>query len=311
MGFSSSSLSTSSPDSSLDEESYVILQHRRKQPSSTLECVIPETPELIPINQKNGENTPDEPSTYFYQNSSLSAKVLSNTSMKSTESSFSKNANESISPLYQSFGSDISSAEQPLRASQVIKNRLSNGPSCSTSTPIIRANSRNSQLVTKRGQKKKTYSSNSHNISLSDCQVFVQPMKLTPEQYQAARLSLGDNNTSKSSSFTIYSAKESPQSDLSKISVATNLESGIQETKKTPRISSRSGSTDGLVRDCVVSLEKLRLSPLIGQEGRKRSCTFSVSGNSSCASGSSDDLSMPSTPPRKQASHMSFVVRNN
>ncbi|XP_031549356.1 uncharacterized protein LOC116286902 [Actinia tenebrosa] len=306
-----SSLSTSSPeDLSVDEESYVIL---RKHSSNALESFIPETPELITVNQENGTNTPSEEcSSYFYQNFNLSGKSLPNSSMKLSKSSILKNES-SVSPLYSSFWSDtcLSSAKKPLQASQVTNNSFSSDPSCLTSTPIIRANSQNSQLVTLRGQNKQRYSSNpNRDFSLSDCQVFVQPMKITPDQYQAARLSLEHHdNTSTSSYFTVYSTKGSPESDLSKISDAPNFECEIQETKKNPRISSSSGRTDVMVRDCVVSLEKLKLSPLIGQEGRKQSSgTFSVNScNSSYASASSDDLSIPSTPPRKQASHMSFV----
>jgi hypothetical protein len=204
--------------------------------------------------------------------------------------------------------------------SQEINGRLSGDSSCSTSTPVIRANSRNSQLITLRKRRTHKDPLTLQNISVSDCQVFVEPIKLTPEQYEAARLSINDSNSSRGNSFlTLQSVKESIESDLlpwqslSHDGSNTSTQNQEKSKSKVSRISSNGGSTAGLIRDCVVSLEKLRLSPLILQEGRKRLSTSSISGVSSCvfndsSDGDYKDVSMPSTP-RKQASHMSFVVR--
>ncbi|XP_048584951.1 uncharacterized protein LOC5502014 isoform X2 [Nematostella vectensis] len=101
-----------------------------------------------------------------------------------------------------SFIKDRKSLESPLIFPQVKLGDISTSPKAvpnETSTPIIRANSRNCQFVTSRGRRKNTTRKPPKNSdSWSECQVLLQPVKITPSQFEAARRLSQKSSTSSS-----------------------------------------------------------------------------------------------------------------
>lgn len=276
-----------------------------------------------------------------------------------------------------------------LRLSQ-LKNETSRP--YSTSTPVVRANSVNSQFVTVRGRRAGISQRKTQNTSFSDCQVFIEHLKLTPEQYEAARLSLSDVDTSqealatrnssllnipKLSSSLLDVSEETNDKNIplpneafnettdsveqNQNSFATNelstkglksvegtetnvstteilleslsisekneplskelfsknldIENGDEEKQSSTCDNSANSNYGELLTECVVSLEKLRLSPfkVNGRLDKKRLCVRVSSesnlSNQSLSSIGEEDVGLPKTPPRNQTSHISFAVR--
>lgn len=196
----------------------------------------------------------------------------------------------------------------------------------STSTPVIRANSRNSHFVTVRGGHAKNQLRQNQMLSLSDCQVFIEHLKLTPEQYNSVKSSLNEGEVSvgdlesNHNSISLNDNHVSIEDDGKNDSLLNNVFTESIDRVKTDKDTAgmppdcESSNQSDLVSECVVSLEKLRLSPfkVNGRLDKKRLCvrvSLDNTGSSHSLSSICEDDGNPVTPPRNQISHISFLVR--
>ena len=180
----------------------------------------------------------------------------------------------------------------------------SSGAPCITSTPLEVTHLRNSSCGADVEGKNFSASekSNSSNISLRNCEILLQPLQITPTLQRRADRIKSQTSSGNESSLNSVSDHGLAPSTLEVSSLQEgNGQTALRDTPDETGVNSQSGQKQSsLLKECVVSLERLRLTPLI--KDRKR-LTGAGSGMSA------ETTSMQS--PHIIRSHLSFMVKSH
>ena len=233
-------------------------------------------------------------------------KIFSNISVSSGDSSLYKGEGFQLMPTFTLPNNlMVSPLLGTINNNTNLCQSTSSGAPCITSTPLEVTHLRNSSCGAHAEGENFSASekSNSSNISLRNCEILLQPLQITPTlQRRADRIksqTSSGNESSLNSSVSDHGLVPSTH-EVSSLQEG-NGRTALRDTPDETGMNSQSGQKQSsLLKECVVSLERLRLTPLI--KDRKR-----LTG--ACSGMSTETTGMQS--PRIIRSHLSFMVKSH